>query len=184
MSSGKRLMSIVVCLAAVAVIGPCRFGSYSVCTRCGEGRGTSSRQVPILSINYWTTHRADQTELSRAVSATQLIGPHDHEWLFVHGNTFPIFSCALGRGGAVANIARSAQVAAFVKNVTEYDSPAAARRWLGQILDPTSSRYFFFALRECQFPESGFSDEAGYKEWAASGLQELAERMAERSTED
>src|SRR5690606_25765280 len=107
-----------------------------ICARCGEGRSTSRRQLPILSIAYWTTHQVDETELSRVVSATNLVGPHDHEWLFVHGNSFPFFSCALGRDRGVVNVAHWPPVAAFVKNVAEYDSPEAARLWLEQLLNP------------------------------------------------
>lgn len=169
----RRYLAGVVCLAAVAIVGPCRFGYNSVCTNCGAIRHTDERELLPLSLPYWTSHSIEVTPLSRVCATTQLVGEHDHTWQFGHGNTYPLWSCSLGKGSSVTGQVMSEQVAAFLKNVAQFGSVNEARKWLRLILDADTSRYVVGALLESQFPETGFENAEEYRNWSAARLKKM-----------
>ncbi len=167
-------------MAGLAVLGPCRFGYFSVCTDCGAIRHTNERDLlPTGSVSYWTTHSIETTPLSRICATTQLVGEHDHTWQFGQGNTFPLWSCSLGRGSSVLGQVMSDHVATFIKNVAEFESIDEAGKWLHLTLDANTSRFVFGALLDGQFPETGFDNAEEYRLWAAKGLGKMNTSVAE-----
>lgn len=132
-----------------------------------------------MSISYWTTHRPEDTKLSQVCAATNLVQGHAHHWLFGHGNTFPLWSCALGRGSTVVNQVNSAPIAKFIENAATFESADEARRWLRVALNADSSRFIHFALLECDFPEQGFDSASDYDRWAQLNKPKLTKCVNE-----
>ncbi|MEX2114443.1 MAG: hypothetical protein WD845_14710 [Pirellulales bacterium] len=175
----RRYIVGLACVVAFGVIGPFRFGFYSVCTDCGALRHTDRRELPFIAIPYWTSHSVETTPLSRACATTHLVGEHNHTWLFGQGNTFPLWSCSLGRGSSISGQAMSEHVAVFIKNVTQFESLDEARKWLGLALDADTSRFVYGALLDGQFPETGFDNAQEYRLWAATGLGKMNKSVVE-----
>jgi hypothetical protein len=166
-------------VALVALIGPCRYTYLSVCTLCGGVRFSNAREIPVVETRYWTTHRCEETALSRVCVSTHLIGDHEHQWMLVHGNTFPLFSCSLGKGSRLLLQIQSPHVAAFVENVATYGSAPEATHWLEVALNPETSSHVDIALAAGQFPPGGFSDASQYRAWTAEGLAKMGARLEE-----
>ncbi len=73
----------------------------------------------------------------------------------------------------------SEHVAAFIRNLSEYDSTDAAKEWLQRVLDPGTSQYIGSALVVGRFPESGFDNSEQYELWSAQRLQRVDRHVAD-----
>lgn len=146
----------------IALIGPCRFNSYSVCDECGAIRRASERQLPFVQISYWTTERIEPS----ALDDLQLAPQHDHHWVFGHGGGNGV-SCALGEGRHSVSVLSNPLIHEFLANSHEYAGVEDARGWLAAILKDGKGDRVVIWLAETGFPATGFSNGGDYEQWRA-----------------
>jgi len=158
----RRRWCVALGLLALIAWGPFRFSYFSVCSKCGCIRDSVARQLPFLPVTYWTSHRLEDSPVSRA--AAQLVQPHSHEWLFGQGGGNGVL-CALGPGHQIAPTVWSEQVASFIRATHEYVAPSKARYWLNCALDPKRSRAVLNWLQASGFPASAPVDRKTYSKW-------------------
>ncbi len=129
-------MGFIVLASLVAWSGP--FGWSSVCDRCGAGRWTQEWQVPRTEIPLFALSTERDTLLSVTLRTNQLVGPHPHNWLFVHGGGNGV-RCALGHGGALLQTASHPQMPQLVEALHRYHEWSFRDKVLTNILNYRTS---------------------------------------------
>lgn len=148
------------CLALLTFVLRGGFFSWvSVCKICGAERSSTK----VLWV--YPLHQVKQSPLSEFVAREQLIGQHQHDWLFGAGGGAGV-GCAIGNGRHLFGIIRNDEFPLFLAAVARYRSKDEARLWLARGLDPEQTRDVSF----CFGPkESDVADKTSFDQWFATG---------------
>lgn len=140
------------------------YGFSAVCEECGALRYSQDLHVPLTRIAYFTSHSIEETAVSKAAMKLQLVGAHQHRWLFIGGSGSDGFR-AWGSGGPLTATVDKVKVATFLENAAEWLGQEEARECLKDLLDATGDRRGRSALDINSFPDLGFSSRESFEEW-------------------
>lgn len=154
----------IAAVAALAILGPFRFGYVSVCDVCGAIQRSSERQFPLVPVAYWRTDETEETALSTALPELGLVAAHAHHWRFAAGNGNGTL-CAIGEARHLFPVVKSLKYAAFLDNTSAYSGEESAREWLEFALHSAHGRRIVLALDVTDFPEQGCTSEQAYRDW-------------------
>jgi hypothetical protein len=161
---------------ALAVLKPCGFAYFSVCTQCGMIEQTDERHLPLVDIKIGTRHSLQQSPFSATLARHGVRTGHIHEWEFGQGGDYGLNrSCAIGDGRFLYGVAYNTTVANFVDALCLYSDRAEREKWIDRLLD---ARKCYWAARAIKFaspPRNGFPDAASFHKWwdqNSNGIEE------------
>lgn len=146
----------------ILVIGPCRYGYFSACSKCGRIRTTEARVLPLVGLPYWQTHQEEETSLSSTCSRLGLVTNHEHEWVFGHGGGSGMFGS--GRALLQPSILKSPDVVRFVEHVANIDRNIAVK-WAERFLEPSTSPEAEMAILAGGFRANKFESDEAFGKW-------------------
>ncbi|MCY2953349.1 MAG: hypothetical protein NTU53_15425 [Planctomycetota bacterium] len=166
----RALLSILAVILILAIIGPFRYGYFSVCSVCGRVQGTSRRELPLICLAYWISHSEEDTLISKTVTSAGLVTAHQHDWVFGHGGGNGRFGS--GPGISMRRAADSPDMVRLIQTIAQYEGKAAAQRLIHKLLDYRTTREVQEQIMFLDLPPQGLSTLRDYRQWRDRQAQE------------
>lgn len=158
------VLVILAALAFGAALAPFTETWYYVCRECGNLRHTREKQLPWMGVTWWTTHRYEETLLSRLLRESGHAVPHEHSWFPGEGSGNGVSYRFVGLD--MRKDAESGHVVAFLRHLVHQGNRERFLEWKAAALAPDpGGRRLEKALRDAGFPAEGFGDAATFDHW-------------------
>jgi hypothetical protein len=164
--------------SAALTMGWFAFECFSVCSDCGKIRNTVCHRFPMTRITYYERHEYEETDVSRTLKETGLVGEHEHRWVFGWGSGNGV-RCAIGRGTNIDFRAVEADPTGLLRSLARFGDEETKAFWLRVLLDPSISvPEREFAILAAPGGGSGTREEfvAGLRSWSAIGWHTFLRR--------
>jgi hypothetical protein len=154
-------------------VGPLAFGWYSVCSQCGAERISSrSSFLPFIRI-----HNFEETPFSLAMREAGVVGEHEHDWVFAHGNG-PTVS-ASGRGMRLNGATHSLPPRYFIEATAKWRGTEEARWWLRLVLVARDENLRRLAINTVVLGGPKLLEDRAYYESMRREVEECLDHMQE-----
>lgn len=150
-------------MAVSLAFWPFRLSYTAVCTKCGAEERVQEWKVPGTDWTFFRRSSEIATPFSKSLSASRLVGAHDHNWLFAAGGGNGT-RCAIGEGRYLWTIIRQPKSAHLLEAIQLYEGENHAQQFLKLALDPGRSQDDP-AMMVLLCPTNGFSNEEQFHAW-------------------
>ncbi|MEW6302250.1 MAG: hypothetical protein AB1705_02190 [Verrucomicrobiota bacterium] len=171
----KRLMSprwpawilglaVVFAVVAKPNLDVSPFSYLSVCRRCGMTQLSVNWKLPPTDATVFTQKKQRETPLSRVLLTNNLVGAHDHEWIFSHGGGHGV-RCALGVGREILPAVDSASFARLIEVLHQQGEIEFRDKVLKAALNPLPGNRMWHLGQD--LPVNATTNKTALREWIA-----------------
>lgn len=151
---------VILVLSAIAG----RFGSTSVCDRCGAIRETTEWQVPFTRKTLFRHDSVRASAVSAVLTDRGVVPAHQHHWRFGQGSGNGI-GCTIGPGDRIGFVAESEDVAALFVAVERFGDLELRDRLFRAVFDEYACVAVWALGRS--MPAGGVADADAFRAWFA-----------------